>query len=225
MPNYQHQAKMAALKLKEFNWGDENNIRKKDVDIFKTAAYVFNHVIILRATNPRSIEYIGQKNFTAKPIDCKPKTADLNGLIAGKIVKSAGLVVDPTLLPNAFNSTDKQNEALLCWKNFMGITPSTKAIRRFRSCGFYIVDTYKDSPNYGCLMVSNHNLPFEDFTLETKEYWQIKESLHLKYIHGDYDLYGLIDVSNVKSGYNNLPQKERYQNEIAGVGNYFRPHY
>lgn len=91
------------------------------------------------------------------------------------------LVVDPTLLPNVFNSTQKLTDACECWKKLIkqtaGITNSSNVIRRFYSRGFYIVDTYKNSPNYGCLMLSTTPLPpYLGFKLNTKERWLSKGS-------------------------------------------------
>lgn len=225
MPNYEHQAMMAAKKLKEFNWALERGIRLKDVNIFKEAASLYDHIIIVRATNPRSIRYIGNKNYTPKAIDCKPKTADICGFVFGKIIRCSGLVVNPTLLPNTFKTADKYYDAIACWKKFVGITPPASVIRRRGKPGYYIVDTYKNSPQYGCLMVSNRNPPSENFTLETEENWLRKDFLHLKYIHGDYDLYGLIDMSKMKSGYKNPSQKEIHKKNVGGITNYFSPHF
>ena len=222
MSSYQHQAHMASLKLKDFDWREEKEIGFKDVSVFKLAANAFNHIIIVRATNARSIPHICKYDCTPKPLDCKPKTADKDGFLFGQTIKCAGFVVDPTLLPNVFNSAEKLTDARKCWSKFIrrtaGITTSSNVIPRDDEAGFFIVDTYKHSPNYGCLMLSIQNPPYMDFKLNTKESWERIDSLRLKYIHGDYDLYGLIDVNNVKklAGQGELAEKEVQSEKILG---------
>ena len=61
--------------------------------------------ILVRGTNPASLQYIGGHGFTPKPIDCKAKT--------GKKGPCAGLVVNPFEVPDAFDDPREPQEL---WK-------------------------------------------------------------------------------------------------------------
>jgi hypothetical protein len=65
--------------------------------------------------------------------------------------------------------------------------------RRRETKGFFAVDTNETSKHYGCLMVPEQDMPAEDFNMSGRG-WSSFKRLHMRYIHGDYDLYGLIDV-------------------------------
>lgn len=154
--------KLAAGRLKTFSWA-EDGIRKKDVSIFQHVASRFNHYILVRYTNPASLEYMGKPNMYPKPIDCKVKTAqnDVFVKLNGHNFSSttAGLVVDPTVIgPDAFEGTEKYKSALYWWEDFLkDKTPGeikTKIFRRKRSLGCYAVDMDIDSEHFGCLMIS-----------------------------------------------------------------------
>jgi len=196
-PDLHRQARLASANLKSFNWASEREIRHQDVSVFKEAAAYFNHIILLRATNQHSLQYIGRTNYTCKPIDCKPKTASTHAMAQGKQIPCAGLVVDPTLLPNAFVSK-KQVAARNTWQKFIRGTPEhqqkNKVFKRQGNSGFYAVDTYKASPHYGCLMLSAQSIPDRNFRLDELAYQKYRQSLNMRYVYGDYDLYGLIDV-------------------------------
>jgi hypothetical protein len=190
---------------------------------------VYDHIIIVRATNAASIPYIGRNKFTPKPIDCKPKTADKNAFLAGSgiQVECAGLVIDPTLLPNSLNCK-KLPEANECWRKFTeghnGAELHDRVFRRKSSAGFYAVDTYKSSDKYGCLMLSKINAPSTDFKLSVPT-WQTFKRQSMSYVHGDYDLYGLIDVQEVlknytASGGRDLVVKEVFTQMLHGVSNF-----
>lgn len=130
-------------------------MRPSDKRAFLEAAAHFHSWILVRRTNPSSLRYIGQGNYTPKRIDCKAKTADVDL----PPYQLAGLVVDPRVHPKAFKPV-KQSKALDAWQ----------AIEPLLGRGVYTVDTDKSSRHYGCLRESG------------------------KYIHGDYDLYDVIDV-------------------------------
>jgi hypothetical protein len=130
-------------------------MRPQDKLVFLEAARHFQCWILVRRTNRASLPYIGQARYTPKRIDCKAKTADRDV----PPYKLAGLVVDPTIHPDAFNPA-KSQKARNAWENMGAFVGSV-----------YTVDRDPKSQHYGCLM------------------------LHGSYIHGDYDLYDIIDVT------------------------------
>ena len=146
----------------------------------------------------------------------------------GMQIPCAGLVVDPTLLPNAFID-DKQSAAMNAWNKFtQGRSDRERELRVFRrseNSGFYAVDTYKSSPNYGCLMLSNHNIPDRDFRLSIDSYQKYRQSLNLCYVFGDYDLYGLIDVVKVlqASKQGMIAEKKIITKKMLGTTSYHSP--
>ena len=198
-----HRLSVASSRLKPLAVGEFLKLRRDDVAVFAAAAEVFDHIIIVRATNVKSLGYIGQKGFTPKPIDCKPKTADQDCFVpdVNIFVECAGLVVDPTLVSYAAYSSDKKRrKARESWVSFLqGKTAEETARRTFRrraSKGFYSVDTLKTSRYYGCLMLSSQDMPSDDFNLSGRGWLRFKQT-EMRYIHGDYDLYGLIDLETV----------------------------
>lgn len=130
-------------------------MRPQDKTVFLMAAKQLRLWILVRRTNVASLPYIGQPNYVPKPLDCKAKTADRN--VGG--FRVAGLVVDPSIHPQAFNAA-KLPEALKIWHN-----DGQEMIRS----GRYTVDGTANSPHYGCIQLQG------------------------KYVHGDYDLYDIID--------------------------------
>ena len=207
-------------------------LRRKDVPVFKAAAQIFNHIILLRGTNRKSLYYIENKNMYPKPMDCKPKTADNNVSIAfgSKHIfsKTAGLVVDPTIVgPQGFKG-HKYDEALKEWNNFLKdkTTDEKKAkVFRRRGCasGCYAVDLNTKSDYYGCLMISRSgdvkrsvlggktiasnegDHAFDDTAIQANSAWRGASvwnnevgdcQTRMQYIHGDYDLYALLNVDD-----------------------------
>ena len=198
-----HRISVASSRLKPLAFGDFLKLRRDDVAVFAAAAEVFDHIIIVRATNVKSLNYIGQKGFAPKPIDCKPKTADNDCFVqdANLFVECAGLVVDPTVVSYAaFSSDKKRNKARESWASFLrDKTKEEQARRVFRrrgTKGFYAVDMLRSSRRYGCLMLSYQDLPTEDFNLAGRGWLRFKQT-EMRYIHGDYDLYGLIDLESI----------------------------
>jgi hypothetical protein len=222
-----------SLKIKPFDWGDVNlGIRRVDTGVFKAAARAFNHIILVRATNVASLQYIGNKNIYPKPIDCKAKTADCDASIpfASRHIfsKTAGLVVDPTIVgPKAFKD-GKYDKAMEAWNDFLkDKTPDEKKAKVYRrrgtSSGCYAVDMDINSEYYGCLMISRANdverrivdgqtiatnegsYKFDDTATQANSAWRGANvwdnstndyKIRMQYIHGDYDLYALLDVDN-----------------------------
>ncbi len=133
-------------------------MRPQDKTSFLDAARQFKVWILLRRTNPASTQYIGKDGYTPKRIDCKAKTADSDI----SPYELAGLVVDPTIHPNAFKPKKLQS-AKDCWAGMQPLSAST-----------YVVDTNTKSKHYGCLQFQG------------------------SYIHGDYDLYDIIDITQAQ---------------------------
>jgi len=228
--HYSPKLKPFSRHLKPFNWGEEKEIRLKDVDVFKATARAFNHIIIVRATNEYSIPYIGIPDFVPKEIDCKPKTASKSAFVNGIQISCAGLVVDPTLLPNAFVGR-KQIKAAECWRkfihNYSDKERELKVFPRQDQAGFYAVDTYMYSDHYGCLMQSVQNIPDKNFRLDDPDCQDYKNKLNMCYIHGDYDLYGLIDVDKVDQGVHagKVANKEVIDDKLLGQIHKYSPHF
>jgi hypothetical protein len=115
--------------------------------------------------------------------DYAPKRIDCKAKTAHADVngkKLAGLVTSPIIHPSAFK-VDKLQDALDKWKS-MNIMEAANDNYGF----FYSVDTTPESKHYGCLMFNG------------------------KYIHGDYDLYDIVDV-------NHLPNNLALVSKLYGV--------
>ncbi len=222
-----------SAKIKDFKWGEIGlGIRPIDVDVFKAAALAFNHIILVRATNTASLQYIGNKNMYPKPIDCKAKTADCDAVIsfASRHIfsKTAGLVVDPTLVGAKAFKDGKYDKAMEAWNDFLkDKTPEEKKAKVYRrrgaASGCYAVDLDITSEYYGCLMISRANdverrivdgqtmatnegsHQFDNTAMQANSAWRNANiwdnsandyKTRMQYIHGDYDLYALLDVDN-----------------------------
>jgi hypothetical protein len=143
-------------------------IRPQDKRIFAEAAKKFQVWLVLRQSNPASLNYIGKFGYFPKPITCKAKTAD-DDAITGRGAKrhtydTAGLVVDPTIHKNVF-SADKRDEAYGLWNDFKAKYLDAKG-------SDYAVDRDAKSQHYGCVLYKG------------------------KYLHSDYDLYDIIAVGH-----------------------------
>lgn len=123
-------------------------MRSQDKLKFAACAIALNYWILVRRTNPSSLEYIGVDGFVPKPIDCKPKTADKG--------EFAGLVVSPDIITDAF-SDSKATEALRYWKIF-------KAEILSDSVRGYSVDSDPQSEWYGCLLLKGNKI-YGDYDL------------------------------------------------------------
>jgi hypothetical protein len=143
-------------------------IRQQDKVVFAAAARHFNFWILVRRTNRESLAYIGLPNYTPKPMDCKAKTADTT--YDGRY-RTAGLVVDPEKHRRAFGA--RLNDALEQWKKF-------QEVLRDPTSG-YSVDSDSNSRHFGCV------------TLCRTETGGVR-----KYVHGDYDLYDIIDPDHAR---------------------------
>lgn len=137
--------------------GITERIRQCDDEIFAQVAKDEQVWILVRATNVHSLRYIGKTGFLPKPVDCKPKTADLGGA-------KAGLVVSPLVDPRAFSGSEEDpssrcGKALKEWAKFVG---GTSAINSPLPAGYSIQMT--PGPLFGCLML-NGNYLYGDYDL------------------------------------------------------------
>ncbi len=158
-------------------------MREKDAAVFAEAARWFELYILVRATNPHSLPYMSQDGYSAKRLDCKAKTADLDVIIEGRIYKTAGLVVDPNVVGHSAFKGGKHAKALEEWGKFAPKVTSGIYDRSGRPTktyypggGLYGVQMNPQHKHYGCVMFSSNSL----ISAAT-------------YIHGDYDLYAIVD--------------------------------
>ena len=176
-------------------------IRAADLKAFSAVAAATVTIIMVRSTNSASLPYIGVKGYSPKAIDCKPKTAKADDLSSGHVVECAGLVVDPTMVSQQVFK-DKAKGAHECWQKFtrdhhaVNVRRGVHVWPRSGGKGFYAVDTAESSAirrHRGCLMVSQQDVPsdFDPSSSHTRDWMQ----KHMTYIHGDYDLYGVLDFS------------------------------
>jgi hypothetical protein len=158
-------------------------MRPKDYKSFRIAAMVQVYILV-RQTNPQSVQWIGKPGYIAKPIECKPKTADTDLTIEGRSIETAGLVVNPELLgfSAVFKSERKAGKAKDAWKKFVADHPPAQCLPRdgkpirtwVGAQPGWAVQMCKNSEHYGCLMYSTY-----------------PQGLNGKYVHGDYDLFGI----------------------------------
>jgi hypothetical protein len=157
-------------------------MRDSDGEVFAEAARWFELFILVRATNPHSLPYMSLDGYSAKRLDCKAKTADLDVMLNGRLYKTAGLVVDPNVVGFAAYKGGKHAKALEEWAKFAPKVASdiydqsgkpTKTY--YPGGGLYGVQMNPEHMHYGCVMFASSSL----ITAAT-------------YIHGDYDLYAIV---------------------------------
>lgn len=184
---------------------------------FSAAAKWFNVYILVRRTNQMSLQYVGKPGFVPKRLDCKAKTADCDYVhpqYGPKMV--AGLVVDSTTTGrDAFTSGRKYDSATLEWRGFAAtmLDPAVltlegqKAVTYVPNGKFYFVDLNPASARFGCVKFTSGSLLTAG-----------------KYIHGDYDLYGIVRADdpsrNVGVTETRLGQKHVRSPEFFDVQNY-----
>jgi hypothetical protein len=116
---------------------------------FSQAARQFSCWILVRRTNKDSLRFIGKAGFVPKPIDCKAKTAN------NSKHRFAGLVVDPGLVPDAFDP-NKLNSVKSTWSEFETVLKTSKR---------YTVETDKRDDHFGCVKL-NGNCIHGDYDLK-----------------------------------------------------------
>lgn len=157
--------------------------------VFSAAARHFDVYILVRRTNPASLQYIGRAGFTPKRLDCKAKTADQDGRTPDRgRIACAGLVVDPTIAgATAFRSAHKYRKALEEWHRFASRQLTREVcswegqqrLTYIPRGGLYLVDLDPASPRHGCVKFTSNSL--------------ISAA---KYVHGDFDLYGIVPADD-----------------------------
>jgi hypothetical protein len=187
-------------KLRPFDFAIDRGIRPSHVRAFQQVCRDFDLTLLLRATNPASVPYMEHKGYVAKPIDCKAKTADVDVALGDQWSECGGLVADPSVVGgNAFGGK-KLEKAERAWHSFTAAMHRRKLgggvviWERAERQGFYAVDTAAPHVlrrHHGCLMVSDQPAP-PDFD-PAKTHIRAWMARHMAYLHGDYDLYGIID--------------------------------
>lgn len=167
--------------MRAFNVKSDEGIRAEDIAIFRMAAKLHRVYILLRATNPLSVYYMGVPGYSAKAFDCKAKTADYNVAVKGKMRELAGLVVDFNEVPRSAFKPEKVAKAEEEWLSFEPLVArriydeSGKPKVAYHPHHRYRVQMDPSHRNYGCVIFSPTGLA----TAGT-------------YIHGDYDLYAIV---------------------------------
>jgi hypothetical protein len=124
-------------------------MRAQDKSAFCSAAEVFDAWILVRETNPFSLDYIDKVGYIPKPIHCKANTAkrDSDGF------KLAGLVASPIIHASAFDITTKLMEN---WSDLEA---------RFVEDGSgFSLDQSKESKHFGCVKFGE-NYMYGDYDL------------------------------------------------------------
>lgn len=181
------------------------HIRSQDQKVFQEVAHRENLFIIVRQTNPASLQYIGKPGYSPKRAECKPKTADYDlpiRVVEGTgyvFTENAGLVVNPYLVgPKAFKNHDKYQKSCQAWDSF-----ANKNL--FPHSPHYGVQEDPRSRHYGCVIYSKQG-QIKNRLLDNQGHWVEKAKGSLdrdpylpagcEYIHGDYDLYGIISADD-----------------------------
>lgn len=154
-------------------------IRPNHVPLFAAAAKQFQVYVLIRKTNPASLEYMGRPGYTGKRLDCKWKTANRD---VG-FYRLAGLVASPELQPQAFVGA-KLESARREWLQHQelilrlpeGADPTGLDLRGSRKP--YALQLNPRHKHYGCVV------------------WIEDGILQPRYIHADYDLYALAPAAN-----------------------------
>lgn len=188
-----------------------HHMRLQDAAVFAMAARVYSVYIAVRRTNEEALQYIGQKGYVPKRLDCKAKTADFDAIVNGSVYKTAGLVVDPHVVGAVAYTAGKYTKALNEWEKFRSHLAPASVDGRLplylppdRS---YTVQMDPSSVHYGCVMLSPYGL---------------RTNAH--YVHGDYDLYAIVPTgdktSNVFVEEERLGQKHVRGKELLDVQNF-----
>jgi len=189
-----------------------DHIRRQDMEAFRDAARTFRVHILVRRTNPGSLQYIGRRGYIPKPIDCKPKTADRNVMLpTGIIARCGGLVVNPMLpgFEQAFVSERKAKKAIAEWLEFAqkyGLLKDLysgeayvagksefesggKSYQTTDRGGVFLVQYDPAHQHYGCVMFC----PLKVFNGGAPNLAAAIQPLTTRptnlFIHGDYDLF------------------------------------
>jgi hypothetical protein len=173
---------------------EELSMRPNDRKVFADAAKTLGLWILVRRTNEASLQYINKPLYYPKPIDCKCKTADIDAYPGKRL---AGLVADPFLYERAF-AGGKAIKAKELWRSFWAekgcrLGANGRPETPPPSARGYGVVNNERSEHHGVL------------------------TLNKLYLHGDFDLYDIIDPSEPKR---NQPRSEM----LHGVLHMVSPH-
>lgn len=185
-------------KMHNFDYRKHAGIKSSHVWAFTQTCRALDVVLLVRATNPESIRWMERNGYAAKPIDCKAKTADISTCVNGMWIECAGLVVSPPVLGRKVFGK-KLEKAEKAWRDFetglilKKMETGVQVFLRHERKGFYAVDTDQSTPHFGCLLVSEQ-MPPSDFD-PSRSHIRKWIDVNMSYLHGDYDLYGIIDNS------------------------------
>lgn len=161
-----------------------NHMRLMDAQVFAQAAALYRVYIAVRRTNTAALQYIGKPRYIPKMLDCKAKTADFDVIVNGKLYKTAGLVVDPTIVGNGAYKGGKHAKALSEWEKFRphlgpAVAASGQPPMYLPAHRSYLVQTDPSHIHYGCVMHCKSGL---------------RTAGH--FVHGDYDLFSVVPVGD-----------------------------
>jgi len=127
----------------------------RDRQAFLEAAEGWKVWVVVRRSNPESEPYIGKPGYVPKTNECKAKTADFAVDKFGKRIRTAGLVVNPWIHPEAF-AGNRLVSARREWDGFAArwLSPSRK----------YTVDEDRSHEHHGCAMLQGKYL-YSDYDL------------------------------------------------------------
>lgn len=153
-------------------------MRASDIAVFKSVARRFNIFIAVRRTNPESLKYVGEAGYEPKQLNCKFKTADRDADIEGQRRRLAGLVVNPRIsgMEAAFGR-EKYDKCIEIWDEYAPALVWQEG-DPVSSSKPYLVETDTRSKHYGALKSGYYH-----------------SRVNAKYIHGDYDLYDIVDAA------------------------------
>ena len=120
-------------------------MRLLDMNVLRKAANKFEKCPVVRISNPESRKFIGKPGYQPKELTCKAKTAHFDVVKDGRAYQTAGLVVDPTIHPEAFREPEK---AIQEWE---------AAKVKFEQHG-YRVSVDQTSRHYGCLQHNGEHI-------------------------------------------------------------------
>jgi len=183
-------------------------MRPIDVAAFCSAAKHFDVWIVVRASNPAGKQYIGLRGYVPKRIDCKAKTAktDVNLLGAPGLKKTAGLVVNPEIdgMIAAFADSKGIVEEWNKFKPLCYIPKPGPQPLWFPNGMQYSVQMDPSSDRYGCVLFSVSS-----------------NRAAASYIHSDYDLFGIVPMSDPSSNIRVVDQGGRHGQPHARGRNFF----
>lgn len=160
----------------------EAHMKKKHIDVFCLAAEKLKLYILVRRMNSASLDRIGKAGFISKPHTCKFKTADNCPSEKRAHWDVAGLVINPYAdgLDEMFTKDNLENAQEIWGKeSAKTIAFDVDSDAEYLPDGkFYSVITDKSDLRYGCVLFHESGLA---------------DRSHGRYIHGDYDLFDLVN--------------------------------